>query len=62
MASKPKQNQPETEKIADQDVLKPNSQAQQRERIIEPHRKKFEKEFYDYMENKYVIEPINGIE
>jgi hypothetical protein len=31
-----------------------NSQAQQRTRIIEPHRMKFEKVFEKYMEGKYV--------
>ena len=40
----------------------PNSQAQQRTRIIEPHRKKFEKEWVDWMQEKYVRNPISEVE
>jgi hypothetical protein len=44
------------------DEPQPNSQAQQRTRIIEPHRKKFEKQWEDWMNNKYVRQPVGTID
>lgn len=45
----------------DQD-LQPNSRAQKRQRIIEPHRKKYEKRFESNMEQKYVEQVVNDLD
>lgn len=42
--------------------LQPNSRAQKRQRIIEPHRKKYEKQFESVMKQKYVDQVVNDLD